>query len=63
MDFDLKVDHYGVEVFTETILHEWWKFKTEKFNNPEDAFAYAKQQIEKGNRVRIYQVSEVKGWL
>lgn len=61
-DFNFKVRHYAVDVFTETVFHEWWKFKTENFNNLEDAIVYAKKQIKKGNRARIYQISEIKGW-
>ena len=59
---EIKVDHYGVELFTETPFHEWWKYKTEKFKNLEGAIAYAKKEIERGNHARIYQVAEIKGW-
>lgn len=59
---EIKISHYKVDVYTETPLHEWWKYKTEKFDCEEDAIAYAKKEIERGNHARIYQVAEIKGW-
>ena len=59
---DYLVSHFYVDVYKHAIFDEWLKYKTEKFNNVNEAIAYAKHEISHGNRARVYQVSKVVGW-
>ena len=54
--------YYNVDVFTKTILNEWYKYKTEKFDSILGAVKYARKQIKNGNHAKIYEVSKVVGW-
>jgi hypothetical protein len=57
-----RATYYNVEVYIKTILNEWYKCKTEKFNNLEEAIKYARETIKYGNHARVYEVSRIIGW-
>lgn len=61
--YDYLVNHYYVDVYVNTnILDRWHLHKTEKFESMEVAIAYAKHEIKRGNRAKVYEVSKVVGW-
>lgn len=61
--YDYLISHYYVDVYVNTnILDRWHLHKTEKFESMEVAITYAKHEIKRGNRTKVYEVSKVVGW-
>lgn len=61
--YDKEFNRYNVVVFKKTVLNEYHKEKTEKFDSIEKAIKFGKSEIEKGNKVRIEEVSNIINWI
>ena len=61
--YDKEFNRYNVVVFKKTILNEYHKDKTEEFDSIEKAIEFGKNEIEKGNKIRIEEVSNIINWL
>lgn len=60
--FDREISHYNVVIYKKTILNEYHKEKTEKFDSIEKAVEFGKNEIEKGNKVRIEEIANILNW-
>ena len=60
--YDRKVSYYNVIVYKKTILNEYHKEKTKKFNEIEKAIEFGKSEISKGNKVRIEEIADIVNW-
>ena len=60
--YDREISYYNVIVFKKTILNEYHKDKTEKFDDIEKAVKYGKSEIAKGNKVRIEEIANIVNW-
>lgn len=60
--YDRKVSYYNVIVYKKTILNEYRKEGSKKFTEIEKAVAFGKNEIAKGNKVRIEEIADIVNW-
>lgn len=60
--YDREINCYNVIVYKKTILNEYHKDKTEKFYDIEKAVEFGKNEIAKGNKVRIEEIANILNW-
>lgn len=60
--YDKKIKEYHVKIYVETFLNEYHYLRREVFSNIDEAINYGKNQIEKGNRIIIEEISIVTNW-
>ena len=60
--YDRKVSYYNVIIYKKTILNEYHKEKTKKFNEIEKSIEFGKSEISKGNKVRIEEIADIVNW-
>ena len=60
--YDRKVSYYNVIIYKKTILNEYHKERTKKFNEIKKAIEFGKSEISKGNKVRIEEIADIVNW-
>lgn len=61
--YDKKFERYDVDIFEKTIFSNLWHYvMTKNFLDIESAIAFGKKEIEKGNRVKLKEVTEILNW-
>lgn len=60
--YDREISCYNVIVYKKTVFNEYHKEKTEKFHDIEKAVEFGKNEIAKGNKVRIEEIANIINW-
>lgn len=60
--YDRKISCYNVIIYKKTILNEYHKERTKKFNEIKKAIEFGKSEISKGNKVRIEEIADIVNW-
>lgn len=60
--YNREISCYNVIIYKKTVLNEYHKEKTEKFDDIEKAVEFGKNEIAKGNKVRIEEIANIINW-
>lgn len=63
--FDKEIDHYTVDVYDYVSSIGGYRktpLKTLRFDTDDEAVAFARKELDKGNKVRVQQICNIVGW-
>ena len=60
--YDREISYYNVIIYKKTILNEYHKEGSKKFTEIEKAVEFGKNEIAKGNKVRIEEIANIINW-
>lgn len=60
--YDKEISYYNVIIYKKTILNEYYKESSKKFTEIEKAIEFGKNEIAKGNKVRIEEIANIINW-
>lgn len=60
--YDREISYYNAIVYKKTILNEYHKEREKKFTDIEKAVEFGKNEIKKGNKVRIEEIANIVNW-